>query len=112
MFLPMIVLLVFTFFMTCLVSCNMQASRLRKENIVAEQLTVCKGFVFFSFYFFCTWIVGLIAYLRLGLSIPSFYPLFQVGRQCTLGKRSVHYCEGCCNLWQPETPTEDTSHLD
>ncbi|XP_043240416.1 adhesion G protein-coupled receptor L2-like isoform X2 [Amphibalanus amphitrite] len=78
MFLPMIVLLVFTFVMTCLVSCNMQASRLRKENIVAEQLTVCKGYVFFSFYFFCTWIVGLIAYLRLGLSIPSFYPLFQI----------------------------------
>jgi len=78
MFIPLAVAMGGSFIFACLVSCNMQASKLRKENIVAEQLTVCKGYIFYAFYFVVTWTVAVIAYMKLGLAIPSFYPLFQV----------------------------------
>lgn len=78
MFGPMAACSAGSIILAAIVLCNIQTPWLRKHNIAAEQMSVCRGFVSFCVYFVLCWIVGFLAYLRTVNAANGTHSLFQV----------------------------------
>ncbi|KAF2364339.1 GPCR family 2 secretin-like, partial [Trinorchestia longiramus] len=76
-FLPQVACVCVAFFFSIVVFFNLSTPALRKENLVEDYGSFCRGAAFVMFYFAVTWVFGLLAYMRFGLTV-DFYPLFQV----------------------------------
>nr|XP_045598695.1 uncharacterized protein LOC123758371 [Procambarus clarkii] len=67
-----------SFICATIVLCNMATPALRKDNLIDDYGSFCKGAAYVVLFFDVTWIFGLLCYLQLGFTYPDFYPIFQV----------------------------------
>ncbi|KAK3879667.1 hypothetical protein Pcinc_015776 [Petrolisthes cinctipes] len=65
------------------VLCNMATPALRKDNLIEDYGSFCRGAAFLILFFDLTWIFALLCYIRLDFNEPDFYPIFQVLNSCT-----------------------------
>ncbi|XP_042211664.1 adhesion G protein-coupled receptor B1-like isoform X1 [Homarus americanus] len=57
---------------------NMSTPALRKDNLIDDYGSFCRGAAMVMLFFDLTWIFGFFCYVRLGFTGPDFYPIFQV----------------------------------
>ncbi|XP_018024745.1 uncharacterized protein LOC108680438 isoform X2 [Hyalella azteca] len=76
-FIPQMAYVVIAFFCGFVVLCNLSTPALRKENLIDDYGSFCRGAAFIMLYFAITWTFGLLAYMRFDLTI-DFFPVFQI----------------------------------
>ncbi|XP_069940170.1 adhesion G-protein coupled receptor G2-like [Cherax quadricarinatus] len=68
----------FSFIHASIVLCNVSTPALRKDNLIDDYGSFCRGAAYVTLFFDLTWVFGLLCYLHLGFTEPDFYPIFQV----------------------------------
>lgn len=77
-FSPQMVFVFFSFFFGTIVLCNLATPALRKDNLIDDYGTFCRGAALVMLFFDLIWTFGLLTYIRFGFKEPNFYPIFQV----------------------------------
>lgn len=77
-FAPQMLYVAISLFFGMIVLCNMSTPALRKDNLIDDYGSFCRGASFLMVFFGITWSFGLVAYVRFGFKEPDFFPIFQV----------------------------------
>lgn len=82
LFVPQTVYVALAFFFGFVVLCNLSTPALRKENLIDDFGSFCRGASFVMIYFAITWSLAVPAYMRFDQT-TDFFPMFQIMNSMT-----------------------------